>query len=57
VADLDLRRERRDELTGGLRTDLEALVLGSATALRGSLASRTADPCSDIDVARAVAGR
>jgi predicted nucleotidyltransferase len=50
VADLDLRPERRDKLAAGLRTELEALIPGSATALRGSLAARTADPYSDIDL-------
>jgi predicted nucleotidyltransferase len=50
MADLDLRPERRDELAAGLRAELEALIPGSATALRGSLASRTADPYSDIDL-------
>jgi hypothetical protein len=50
MADLDLRAERRDQLAAGLRAELEALSLGSDTALRGSLATRTADPYSDIDL-------
>ena len=50
MPDLDLRPERRNELTAGLRAELEALIPGSATALRGSLASGTADPYSDIDL-------
>jgi hypothetical protein len=50
MADLDLRPERRDQLAAGLRAELEALIPGSATDLRGSLASGTADPYSDIDL-------
>ena len=50
MADLDLRPERRDQLAAGLRAGLEALVAGSSTTLRGSLAARTADPYSDIDL-------
>ena len=50
MADLDLRPERRDQLTAGLRAELEALIPGSATDLRGSLATGTADPYSDIDL-------
>jgi hypothetical protein len=54
MADLDLRPERRDQLTADLRAGLEALVPGSSSTLRGSLASRTADPYSDIDLGWAV---
>jgi hypothetical protein len=50
MADLDLRAERRDQLAAGLRAELEALSLDSETTLRGSLATRTADPYSDIDL-------
>jgi hypothetical protein len=50
MADLDLRPDRRDQLATGLRAELEALIPGSATALRGSLAAQTADPYSDIDL-------
>jgi hypothetical protein len=50
VADLDLRPERRDQLAAGLRAELEGLVPGSSTTLRGSLAAQTADPYSDIDL-------
>jgi len=50
MADLDLRPERRDQLAAGLREELEALIPGSSTTLRGSLAARTADPYSDIDL-------
>ena len=50
MADLDLRPERRNELTARLRAGLETLVPGSSTSLRGSLASGTADPYSDIDL-------
>jgi predicted nucleotidyltransferase len=50
VADLDLRPERRDQLAAGLRAELEALIPGSSTGLYGSLATRTADPYSDIDL-------
>jgi hypothetical protein len=46
VADLDLRPERRGQLAAGLRAELEAFVPGSVTALRGSLATGTADPYS-----------
>src|SRR4051812_48165606 len=50
MADPDLRPELRDELAARLRAGLEAVVPGSSTSLRGSLASRTADPYSDIDL-------
>jgi hypothetical protein len=50
MADLDLRPERRDQLVAGLRAELEELIPGSSTTLRGSLAARTADPYSDIDL-------
>ena len=50
MADLDLRPERRDQLAAGLRAELEAFVPGSVTAFRGSLATRTTDPYSDIDL-------
>ena len=50
MADLDLRPDRRDQLTAELRAGLEALIPGSTTTLRGSLASQTADPYSDIDL-------
>jgi hypothetical protein len=50
MADLDLRPERRDQLAAELRAELEALIPGSTTTLRGSLANRTADPYSDIDL-------
>jgi predicted nucleotidyltransferase len=50
MADLDLLPERRHQLAARLRAELEALIPGSATALRGSLAARTADPYSDIDL-------
>ena len=50
MADLDLRPERRDQLAAELRAELEALIPGSTATLRGSLANRTADPYSDIDL-------
>jgi hypothetical protein len=55
MADLDLRPERRDQLAAGLRAELHALIPGSSTTLRGSLAAQTADPYSDIDLCWAVA--
>jgi hypothetical protein len=55
VADLDLRPERRDQLAVGLRAELEGLMPGSSTTLRGSLAAQTADPYSDIDLCWVVA--
>lgn len=51
MTDLDLRPERRDRLVGQLRAALTAAVLDSQAELRGSLASGTADPYSDIDLA------
>jgi predicted nucleotidyltransferase len=50
VADLDLRPERRDKLAAEVRAALEALIPGSSTAVRGSLAAQTADSYSDIDL-------
>src|ERR1700678_2952745 len=50
MADLDLRPERRDQLAAELRAELEALIPDSSTAVRGSLAAKTADPYSDIDL-------
>jgi len=50
MADLDLRADRRDHLAAWLCAEVEALIPGSAASLRGSLAARTADPYSDIDL-------
>lgn len=51
MADLDLLPERRDRLVAALNGRLTAAILGSHVELRGSLASGTADPYSDIDLA------
>ena len=50
VADLDLRPERRDKLTGKLLAALQGWVPSSVAQLRGSLSSGTADDFSDIDI-------
>src|SRR5215470_6526025 len=43
AADLDLRPERRDQLTGKLLTALQGWVPSSSTQLRGSLGAGTSD--------------
>src|SRR5262245_3791197 len=50
AADLDLRPERRDKLTGKLLSSLRGWVPGSVAQLRGSLDAGTADDYSDIDI-------
>src|SRR5262245_21757901 len=50
VADLDLRPERRDEVTCKLLAALQGWIPGSAAQLRGSLGAGTADDYSDIDI-------
>jgi len=50
VADLDLRPERRDKLTGKLLAALQGWIPGSVAQLRGSLGTGTADKYSDIDI-------
>jgi hypothetical protein len=50
VADLDLRPERRDKLTGKLLAALQGWVPSSVAQLRGSLGAGTADDYSDIDI-------
>jgi hypothetical protein len=50
TADLDLRPERRDKLTGKLLAALQGWIPGSAAQLRGSLGAGTADDYSDIDI-------
>jgi hypothetical protein len=50
VADLDLRPERRDKLTGKLLSALQGWFPGSRAQLRGSLADGTGDDYSDIDI-------
>jgi len=50
TADLDLRPERRDKLTGKLLAALQGWVPGSRAQLRGSLGAGTADDYSDIDI-------
>jgi len=50
VADLDLRRERRDQFTARLLAALQGWIAGSIAQLRGSLKSGTADDYSDIDI-------
>ena len=50
VADLDLRPERRDKLTGKLLAALQGWVPSSVAQARGSLGAGTADECSDIDI-------
>src|SRR5262249_9509575 len=49
-ADLDLRPERRDKVTGKLPAALKGWVPGPAAQLRGSLGAGTADVYSDIDI-------
>jgi hypothetical protein len=53
-ADLDLRPERRHNLTGKLLAALQGWVPGSRAQLRGSLGAATADDYSDIDICWAV---
>jgi|SRR6516164_4806071 hypothetical protein len=50
TADLDLRPERRDKLTGKLLAALQGWIPGSVAQLRGSLGTGTADKYSDIDI-------
>ena len=50
TADLDLRPERRDKLTGKLLAALQGWIPGSVAQLRGSLGAGTADDYSDIDI-------
>ena len=50
AADLDLRPERRDKLTGKLLAALQGWIPGSVAQLRGSLGAGTADDYSDIDI-------
>ena len=50
VADLDLRPERRDKITGKLLAALQGWVPDSVAKIRGSLSSGTADDYSDIDI-------
>jgi hypothetical protein len=50
TADLDLRPERRDKLTGKLLAALQGWIPGSRAQLRGSLGAGTADDYSDIDI-------
>lgn len=55
MTDLNLLPERREKLASRLRAELEALIPGSVTAFRGSLATGAADPYSDIDLCWVVA--
>ncbi|MHB1924700.1 MAG: phosphotransferase [Acidimicrobiales bacterium] len=50
MADLDFRPQRRDALVRVLRAALRQTSAGSEVRLRGSLASGTAGPYSDIDL-------
>ncbi len=50
TADLDLRSERRDELTGKLMAALRHWIPGSDAQLRGSLDSGSADGYSDVNL-------
>jgi hypothetical protein len=57
AVDLDLRPERRDQLTGKLLAALQGWVPSSRTQLRGSLGAGTADEYSDIDICWVVPDR
>jgi hypothetical protein len=57
VADVDLRPERRDKLTGKLLAALQGWIPGSVAQLRGSLGAGTADDYSDIDICWVVPDR
>jgi hypothetical protein len=57
TADLDLRPERRDKLTGKLLTALQGWIPGSLAQLRGSLGAGTADGYSDIEICWVVPDR
>lgn len=50
TADLDLRPERRDQLTSKLLAALQGWIPGSIARLSGSLGAGTADDFSDIDI-------
>jgi hypothetical protein len=57
TADLDLRPERRDKVTGKLLAALQGWIPGSVAQLRGSLGAGTADDYSDIDICWVVPDR